>query len=31
VYHYLFTFRDGQIVEVREYMDILAAAEFFGV
>jgi uncharacterized protein len=30
VYHYLFTFRDGKIVEVREYMDTQAAAEFFG-
>lgn len=31
VYHYLFTFRDEQIVEVREYMDTQSAAEFFGV
>jgi ketosteroid isomerase-like protein len=31
VYHHLFTFRDGQIVEVREYMDTQSAAEFFGV
>ena len=31
VYHYLFTFRDGKIVEVREYMDTQAAAEFFGL
>lgn len=30
VYHYLFTFRDGQIVEVREYMDTQSAVEFFG-
>ena len=30
VYHYLFTFRDGKILEVREYMDTQAAAEFFG-
>jgi len=30
-YHYLFTFRDEQIVEVREYMDTQSAAEFFGV
>jgi ketosteroid isomerase-like protein len=30
VYHYLFTFRDGKIVEVREYMDTQSAAEFFG-
>jgi ketosteroid isomerase-like protein len=29
-YHYLFRFRDGQIVEVREYMDTQSAAEFFG-
>lgn len=31
VYHYLFTFRDGKIVEVREYMDTQSAAEFFGL
>jgi len=31
VYHYLFTFRDGRIVEVREYMDTQSAAEFFGL
>ncbi|MET0586911.1 MAG: nuclear transport factor 2 family protein [Novosphingobium sp.] len=31
VYHYLFTFRDEKIVEVREYMDTQSAAEFFGV
>jgi ketosteroid isomerase-like protein len=30
VYHYLFTFRDDKIVEVREYMDTQSAAEFFG-
>ena len=30
VYHYLFTFRDRKIVEVREYMDTQSAAEFFG-
>lgn len=30
VYHYLFRFRDGKIVEVREYMDTQSAAEFFG-
>ena len=29
VYHYLFTFRDGKIVRVKEYMDTQAAAEFF--
>jgi uncharacterized protein len=31
VYHYLFTFRDDKIVEVREYMDTQSAAEFFGL
>jgi ketosteroid isomerase-like protein len=30
-YHYLFTFRDGKIIEVREYMDTQGAAEFFGI
>ena len=29
VYHYLFTFRDGRILRVKEYMDTQAAAEFF--
>lgn len=28
-YHYLFTFRDGKIAEVKEYLDTAAAAEFF--
>ena len=28
-YHYLFTFRDGKVLEVKEYMDTQAAAEFF--
>ncbi len=28
-YHYLFTFRDGKILEVKEYNDTQAAAEFF--
>jgi len=28
-YHYLFTFRDGLIVEVKEYLDTARAAEFF--
>lgn len=28
-YHYLFTFRNGKILEVKEYMDTQAAAEFF--
>lgn len=30
-YHYLFTFRDGQILRVKEYMDTQAAAEFFSL
>lgn len=29
VYHYLFTFRDGKILRVKEYLDTQAAAEFF--
>lgn len=28
-YIYLFTFRDGKILEVKEYLDTLAAMEFF--
>lgn len=28
-YHYLFTFRDSKIVEIKEYMDTQAATEFF--
>jgi ketosteroid isomerase-like protein len=28
-YHYLFVFRDGKILRVKEYMDTQAAAEFF--
>jgi ketosteroid isomerase-like protein len=28
-YHYLFTFRDGKVLAVKEYMDTQAAAEFF--
>lgn len=28
-YHYLFTFRDGKVLSVKEYMDTQAAAEFF--
>lgn len=28
-YHYLFTFRDGRILRVKEYVDTQAAAEFF--
>lgn len=28
-YHYLFTFRGGKILRVKEYMDTQAAAEFF--
>jgi len=28
-YHYLFKFRDGKVLEVKEYMDTQAAAEFF--
>lgn len=28
-YHYLFTFRDGKVLQVKEYMDTQAAAEFF--
>ena len=31
VYHYLFTFQDNLIIEVREYMDTQSAAEFFGL
>ena len=30
-YHYLFTFRDGKILRVKEYMDTQAAAEFFSL
>lgn len=30
-YHYLFTFRDGQVLQVKEYMDTQAAAEFFSL
>lgn len=30
-YHYLFIFRDGRILRVKEYMDTQAAAEFFSV
>ena len=29
VYHYLFTFRDGKILRVKDYLDTQAAAEFF--
>jgi ketosteroid isomerase-like protein len=29
MYHYLFTFRDGKIVRVKEYLDTQSAAEFF--
>ena len=29
MYHYLFTFRDGQVWRVREYLDTQSAAEFF--
>jgi ketosteroid isomerase-like protein len=29
VYHYLFTFRDGKILRVKEYLDTQSAAEFF--
>jgi hypothetical protein len=29
-YHWLFTFRDGQIVEILEYLDILAVWKVFG-
>jgi len=28
-YHYLFTFRDGKILRVKEYLDTQSAAEFF--
>ncbi len=28
-YHYLLTFRDGQVVRVKEYLDTQSAAEFF--
>jgi ketosteroid isomerase-like protein len=28
-YHYLFTFRAGKVLRVKEYMDTQAAAEFF--
>ena len=28
-YHYLFAFREGKILHVKEYMDTQAAAEFF--
>ena len=28
-YHYLFVFRDGRIIQVKEYLDTAAAAEFF--
>lgn len=30
-YHYLFRFRDGKILKVKEYMDTQAAAEFFSL
>ena len=29
MYHYLFTFRDGKILRVKEYLDTQSAAEFF--
>jgi ketosteroid isomerase-like protein len=29
MYHYLFTFRDGLVWRVREYLDTQSAAEFF--
>jgi len=29
VYHYLFTFRDGKVLRVKEYLDTQLAAEFF--
>jgi ketosteroid isomerase-like protein len=29
VYHYLFIFRDGKILRVKEYLDTQSAAEFF--
>jgi ketosteroid isomerase-like protein len=28
-YHYLFTFRDGKVLRVKEYLDTQSAAEFF--
>lgn len=29
VYHYLFKFRDGKVIRVKEYLDTQSAAEFF--
>jgi ketosteroid isomerase-like protein len=29
MYHYLFTFRDGLVWRVKEYLDTQSAAEFF--
>lgn len=29
VYHYLFQFRDGKVIRVKEYLDTQSAAEFF--
>lgn len=29
MYHYLFTFRDGKVFRVKEYLDTQSAAEFF--
>ena len=29
MYHYLFTFRDGKVWRVKEYLDTQSAAEFF--
>jgi ketosteroid isomerase-like protein len=29
MYHYLFTFRDGKVIRVKEYLDTQSAAEFF--
>lgn len=29
MYHYLFTFREGQVWRVKEYLDTQSAAEFF--
>lgn len=29
VYHYLFTFRDGKVLRVKEFLDTQSAAEFF--
>ena len=29
VYHYLFIFREGRILRVKEYLDTQSAAEFF--